>query len=75
MDETENIRKVQQAIVNATPNEALPEKTWTTDELTKEFAVLGFMAPYVVVRRISDGKKGSLMFRHSPRVYFGWTED
>lgn len=50
-------------------------QTWTTEELTKDFEVLGFMAPYVVVRRRSDGKKGSLEFTHSPRVYFGWVED
>ena len=30
------------------------------------------MAPLVVVRRKSDGVKGSLMFQHSPRFYFGF---
>ena len=32
----------------------------TTDQLREEFEVLGFMAPFVVVRRKSDGKKSSL---------------
>lgn len=45
---------------------------WTTDELAAEFAVIGFAAPYVVVRRRADGAEGSLEFTHSPRVYFGW---
>jgi hypothetical protein len=29
----------------------------------------------VVVTRKSDGVKGSLEFRHSPRVYFNWQAD
>jgi hypothetical protein len=49
--------------------------TWDTDTLRKEFEVLGFAAPFVVVRRRSDGVKGSLEFTHNPRVYFGWRED
>ncbi len=48
------------------------EKTWDTKELTKEFNVLGFQAPYVVVVRKSDGVKGSMEFTHSPRVYFSF---
>lgn len=47
-------------------------QTWTTAQLTAEFDVQGFMAPYVVVRRKSDGARGSLEFTHSPRFYFGW---
>lgn len=46
--------------------------TWTTDELREEFEVQGYMAPYVVVKRKSDGAMGSLEFTHSPRLYFGW---
>jgi hypothetical protein len=49
--------------------------TWTTQELRQDFEVLGFAAPFVVVRRRSDGKKGSLEFTHDPRIYFGWSED
>ena len=47
-------------------------RTWTTDELRAEFEVRGFAAPFVVVRRRSDGQVGTLEFTHSPRVYFGW---
>ena len=53
------------------------EETWTTDEMTAAFDVRGFMSPYVVVVRKSDGQLGSLQFKdggaNGPRVYFGWT--
>jgi hypothetical protein len=39
----------------------------------RDFQVLGFLAPYVVVRRRSDGRKGSLEFQHNPRFYFGFS--
>lgn len=48
------------------------EPTWSTQELQDDFEVLGFQAPFVVVARRSDGRRGSLQFRHSPRIYFGW---
>lgn len=48
------------------------EQTWTTEQLREDFEVLGFMAPFVVVIRRSDGQKGSLMFNHSPRLYFSF---
>lgn len=50
----------------------MPRQEWTTEELREDFDVLSFMAPFVVVRRKSDGIKGSLKFTHSPRVYFEW---
>ena len=53
-------------------------QTWTTDEMRAEFEVTGFMAPYVVVIRRSDGAKGTLEFTggfgsSGERVYFGWS--
>lgn len=74
-DTTETIRRIQQQEINSTPAEELPEPHWTTETLQQDFSVLGFAAPYVVVQRKSNGKKGSLKFKHSPRVYFGWMED
>lgn len=50
-------------------------KVWDTEELRAEFEVLGFLAPYVIVRRRSDGQKGTLMFQHIPRYYFSWRAD
>jgi len=43
---------------------------WDTDQLRAEFEVTGFMAPFVAVRRKSDGVKGAMMFQHHPRFYF-----
>jgi hypothetical protein len=55
--------------------EAQYGRVWDTDQLSQEFEVLGFMAPYVVVRRKSDGRKGSLAFQHLPRFYFNFVLD
>jgi hypothetical protein len=76
-DETEDIRKLMIAQINATPGsrEYLEHKhgqVWDTSQLSEDFQVLGFMAPVVVVRRKSDGVKGSLYFQHSPRFFFGF---
>ena len=76
-DETESIRRQQLAEINSNPGsrealEAQHGQVWDTQELGKDFTVEGFMAPYVVVRRRSDGQRGSLMFQHDPRFYFGF---
>jgi hypothetical protein len=77
---TEAIRRERLVEINAQPNarEALAAKhgrVWDTPELIAEFEVLGFMAPYVVVKRKADGCKGSLEFQHSPRLYFNFERD
>ena len=74
-DPTETIRREMVAEINAEPGsreylEAKHGKVWSTSELQDEFEALGFMAPLIVVRRRSDGVKGSLTFQHSPRFYF-----
>lgn len=51
------------------------EPTWDTAELQRDFRVLGFAAPFVVVERKSDGVKGSLKFVGSPRFYFSFQAD
>lgn len=50
----------------------VPPQRWNTEELQKDFEVLSFSAPWVIVRRRSDGVKGSLEFTHSPRYYFNF---
>ena len=77
IDETEDIRKQMLVEINAAPGsrEYLQHKhgqVWDTSQLSEEFEVLGFMAPIVVARRKSDGVKGSQMFQHNPRFYFGF---
>jgi len=76
-DETEEIRKQMLGEINAEPGsrEFLEQKhgqVWDTSELSRDFEVEGFMAPFVVVRRKSDGVKGSMMFQHHPRFYYGF---
>ena len=75
-DSTEGIRR--QMIADGQPQSDLAANSgqqWTTEEMTRDFEAVGFAAPFVVVRRRSDGKRGTLEFTHSPRVYFGWKED
>lgn len=79
-DETESIRRhmVGEINANAGPREELESQfgqVWDTDELTKDFEVLGFAAPFVVVRRKSDGIRGSLLFQHSPRLYHSFSPE
>ena len=76
-DPTEAIRRQQLVEINADPGsraalEAKHGQVWDTSELQDEFQALGFMAPYIIVRRRSDGVKGSLMFQANPRYYFSF---
>jgi hypothetical protein len=50
-------------------------ESWDTEEAQQLFTFHGFMAPYVVVTRKSDGVKGSLEFSHSPRRYFNFVPE
>jgi hypothetical protein len=80
MDETEQYRRIRQAYLNEA--KASREKleveygiVYDTEQLGETFEVIGFMAPFVVVKHKITGKKGSLEFQHSPRFYFNWRED
>jgi hypothetical protein len=79
-DPTEFIRRTEVASINANPGsreylEAKHGAVYDTSELQAEFTVLGFMAPYVVVQRKSDGVKGSVKFQHDPRLYYSFSAD
>tara|TARA_R110000824_G_scaffold386964_1_gene582067 strand:+ start:29 stop:286 length:258 start_codon:yes stop_codon:yes gene_type:complete len=83
-DQTEKIRRVQQALINEEaakaddPEVELKAKygqLWNTSELQKEFTVRGFLAPYVTVTRKLDGANGSMLFSHRPRFYHSFKED
>ena len=76
----DNARRVRLSEINTDAGdrarlEARYGKVWDTEELRSEFEVVGFMAPFVVVKRRSDNQKGSLEFQHHPRFYFSFTED
>ena len=49
--------------------EKMHGRVWTTNELTDEYIVESFLAPYVDVIRKADSAKGSMQFQHSPRFY------
>lgn len=79
-DPTEQVRRARLAAINAEPagREVLQRRhgqVWDPQDLAREFEVLGFLAPYVVVQRRADGVVGSLEFQPHPRFYFNWEED
>ena len=74
-DETESFRREMLATGQPQRDLAQAEQRWTTDQLREEFEVIGFLAPFVAVKRLSDGAKGSMEFSHSPRFYFNFVAD
>ena len=74
-DDTENVRRAMLASGQPQRDLARAEQRWDTRELARDFEVIGFMAPFVVVKRKSDGAKGSLEFTHNPRWYFNFVKD
>ena len=84
-DPTEVARRVAVAVINTAVG-AVAEVTgddaarkmlekdygtvYNTAELSDAFEVISFLAPYVLVKRKSDGQRGTLMFSHRPRFYF-----
>ena len=74
-DDTEELRMTMLATGQPHRNLAKAEQTWDTEQLREEFEVIGFMAPFVAVRRKSDGARGSMEFTHSPRFYFNFVKD
>lgn len=76
-DSTEAVRRELVAQVNLVPGsrealEAQHGNVYDTSELQEEFQPLGFLAPFIIVRRRSDGVRGSLMFQNAPRFYYGF---
>ncbi len=76
-DPTEPIRREMVAQINSVEGsreylESKHGQVWDTDQLQEEFEVLGFLAPFVIAKRKSDGVRGSLFFQNSPRIYFGF---
>ncbi|MGH7971422.1 MAG: hypothetical protein ACREIC_22105 [Limisphaerales bacterium] len=79
-DWTEDIRRTRLTQINSgaaqrATLEARRGPVWNASELTADFTVLGFAAPFVVVRRKSDNCLGSLLFQQDSRYYFGFKED
>jgi len=79
-DTTENIRREMVKELNAAPKgraelELKHGQVWDTQELGRDYEVIGFLAPLVMVRRRSDAVLGTLFFQHEPRFYFGFSPD
>jgi hypothetical protein len=79
-DHTESLRRQRLAEINAEPKdraalEAQYGEVFDTQELAAQYLVVGFLAPYVVVRRKCDGVLGSLEFQHRPRFFFNFHPD
>lgn len=49
-----------------------PGEVLTTSEAVEKYEFIAFCAPFVEVRRRSDGQTGTLEFQHSPRLYFNF---
>lgn len=81
-DQTEGIRKIHAQLINAGYSEDRAKRkleliqsygednVWDNDEVSEIFSFQGFMMPYAVVTRYSDGQRGTVTFTHSPRFYF-----
>jgi hypothetical protein len=79
-DPTEESRRALQARTNreATERASLEEKhgeVLDTGQLREGFQVHSFLAPFIIVTRLSSGERGTLMFQHNPRLYFSWQSD
>jgi hypothetical protein len=80
-DPTEDIRRHAVGVINSAvkSNDAIDERTrlenkygqvWDTSELTRDFEVKAFLAPFVSVKKKDTGENGTMLFQHSPRFYF-----
>jgi len=87
-DRTENLRRAMVGVLNTMGADETEEESrarleaswgvgnvWSTQELTSQFEVLSFLAPFVHVLRRKDLVKGVMMFQHSPRFYFDFEPD
>ena len=73
IDETETIRRARVAELADTHRAQLEEaygQVYTLEELQKEYDIIGFAAPLVVVINKITAEKGSFEFTHLPRYYF-----
>jgi len=80
-DPTEGIRRAAVTMLNQSveSNDPIDERTrleneygqvWDTSELTCDFEVKAFLAPFISVKKKDTGENGTLLFQHMPRFYF-----
>lgn len=85
MDKTEMVRRemvidVNNRVISDDPDservrlEKEHGQVWDTEELQRDFDVLAFAAPMVIVKEKETGVEGALLFQHTPRFYFGFVK-
>ena len=74
-DPTEALRRAMIETGQPLADLAVAEQRWTTAEMTRDFTVHSFLAPFVLVTRKADGAHGTLEFTHSPRFYFNFVRE
>ena len=86
-DKTEQIRKIAVMAINSKTTDSKDDdrsrleaeygvgNVWSTDEVSEDFVIHSFLAPFVSVSRKVDGVEGLIKFQHSPRLYFDFKED
>lgn len=75
LDPTEESRQKRLEQINSEPGsrtalESVYGQVWDTSELQRDFVVVGFLAPYVIVERQDNREEGTLEFQHHPRFYY-----
>ncbi len=50
------------------------DQVWTNEELVEDFGISHFEPPYVHVIRKADKRRGTVVFRDKPRLYFNFVE-
>ena len=80
IDSIEDARRERLEEINSEPGsrpalEAKHGQVWNTTELQRDFRVIGFLAPFVHVRRRDNREEGSMEFQHNPRFYFNFQPD
>jgi len=46
------------------------ENVWESEEMQRDFEVVGFAFPFFWVQRKSDGVRGTLAYVRTPRLYY-----
>ena len=73
---TEELRKMMTKSINTGQErmhlEEIYGKVWNTKEVTRDFSIHGFMAPFVSAKKRDTGEEGTLIFQDYPRFYFEW---
>ena len=75
--ESARMRKIIEVNPEAGSRAALEEQygqVWTMDEVTAQFEITSFLAPYVYAVERKTGRKVRLAFQHHPRFYFSLTD-